>query len=143
MEYELKARLLDRLRREKGVLSGERMSRELGLSRVGVWKQIHTLRDMGYPIEASHNGYTLSGEPDFLYPWEFPGREALIHYRGEVDSTMGEAHLLAEGGCPEGTVVAADAQLKGRGRGKRVWTSEKGGLYFTVVLREELPLAGF
>ncbi|MBW2220542.1 MAG: biotin--[acetyl-CoA-carboxylase] ligase, partial [Deltaproteobacteria bacterium] len=41
--------------------------------------------------------------------------------------------------CPDFTVVVAETQNRGRGRLKRTWLSEKGGLYFTVVLRPDIP----
>ena len=78
-------------------------------------------------------------DADALYPWNFPGRESYIHYLPEVESTMDIARELAREGCPEFTVVIAERQRKGRGRLKRVWLSADGGLYFTLVLRPQLP----
>lgn len=54
---------------------------------------------------------------------------------GEVGSTNDLARLLAGAGCPEGTVVVADRQTRGRGRHGRVWASPKGGLWCSVLLR--------
>ena len=66
-----------------------------------------------------------------------------IHYRQLVSSTMDVARDLARDGEPEGVVVIAEEQNKGRGRFKRVWVSPPGlNLYFTVILRpkpEQLP----
>ena len=54
-------------------------------------------------------------------------------------STMTEAARLAASGCPDGTVVGADAQTGGQGRHGRSWHSEKDtGLYVSIVLRPEL-----
>ncbi len=39
------------------------------------------------------------------------------------------------------TVVVAGRQKEGRGRLKRTWLSAEGGLYFTMVLRPEIPIA--
>ena len=53
-----------------------------------------------------------------------------------VASTMDIAHDLAAAGAPGGTLVLADEQQAGRGRGGRHWLSEPGGgLWFTLIER--------
>jgi len=51
-----------------------------------------------------------------------------------VTSTNDYAKEIAED-VPEGTVVWADIQIKGRGRWGREWYSPKGGLWFSVILK--------
>ncbi len=51
---------------------------------------------------------------------------------------MAIAREMARRGCPEMTVVVTDVQTNGRGRMNRIWYSEKGGLYFTLILRPEV-----
>ena len=59
-----------------------------------------------------------------------------ILYHEVLGSTMDEAARLARGGCPEGTVVVADAQTGARGRFGRTWVSPAGqNLELSVVLR--------
>ncbi|MDQ7055621.1 MAG: hypothetical protein Q9M89_03690 [Persephonella sp.] len=42
---------------------------------------------------------------------------------------------------PDGTVVVAENQTAGRGRKGRKWVSTyKKGLYFTIVLKEKIPV---
>jgi BirA family biotin operon repressor/biotin-[acetyl-CoA-carboxylase] ligase len=48
---------------------------------------------------------------------------------------------MARDGAPHFSVVIAERQTGGRGRLKRSWHSEAGGLYFTLILRPEIPLA--
>jgi BirA family biotin operon repressor/biotin-[acetyl-CoA-carboxylase] ligase len=105
-----------------------------------VWKHIHKLQGFGYHILATANGYQLIASPDILYSWEFPDREARIHYFPELSSTMDSAKGLARKNCPDFTVVIAGRQTKGRGRLNRRWVSDEGGLYFTLVLRPDIPL---
>lgn len=136
----MKARILEILRREYDFHSGETLSRELGVSRVTVWKHIKALQESGYHIEAGGKGYRLTGSPDVPYPWEFPRREKLMHYHPELESTMGAARQMAREGCPAFTTVVAGRQTRGRGRMARSWQSEPGGLYFTLVLRPKLPV---
>jgi BirA family biotin operon repressor/biotin-[acetyl-CoA-carboxylase] ligase len=136
----MKRRILNRLEEETGVVSGETLSSELGISRVSVWKHIRKLREIGYHIVSTPKGYQLVGAHDTLYSWEFPGRESKIHYFTEVTSTMDIARDLARKGCPEFTVVIAGRQGKGRGRLNRNWYSSEGGLYFTMVLRPQIPV---
>ncbi|MDD3165555.1 MAG: HTH domain-containing protein, partial [Oscillospiraceae bacterium] len=59
--------ILKMLRQAEGFLSGEQMSRLLGVSRAAVWKQIKALQQAGYEIESATNkGYRLVSEPDLL-----------------------------------------------------------------------------
>lgn len=56
-----------------------------------------------------------------------------------VGSTMDEARALAEAGAPDGTVIWAREQTAGRGRRGKTWTSPRGNLYTTLVLRPDGP----
>lgn len=135
----MKGWILEILRSEGDVVSGEALSREIGVSRVAVWKHLQKLQEMGYGIEATARGYRLLEVPDRLYSWEFPGWETRIHHYDEVGSTMEVARRMARKGCPAYTVVAAERQTAGRGRLQRTWVSGTGGIYLTVVLRPVLP----
>ena len=135
----MKRRILNILKENRSVVSGEMLSGKLAISRVSVWKHIRKLQDLGYAIESAAKGYRLVKAPDALYAWEFPGREDRIHYVAEADSTMDLAKEMARKECPHMTVVIAGRQKKGRGRLRRVWLSAKGGLYFTLVLRPDIP----
>ena len=57
----------------------------------------------------------------------------------EVSSTSDVARKLAESGAAKGTVVVSKRQKAGRGRFSRRWFSPAGGLYFTMVLRPDIP----
>jgi BirA family biotin operon repressor/biotin-[acetyl-CoA-carboxylase] ligase len=60
-----------------------------------------------------------------------------------VDSTQDVLRALARVGAPEGSLVLAEVQQKGRGRRGRVWLSEPGkSLTFSLLLRPGLPLSG-
>lgn len=57
-------------------------------------------------------------------------------------STMDDAHGLAATDAPAGTLVLADRQTAGRGRGGRRWASESGqGIWMTIVERPNDPAA--
>lgn len=129
------------------LLSGEQARRVLGISRTAVWKQIASLRSLGYQIEAiPSQGYRLAGEPDLL------DQEALcqtlagttvvgrtIRCLNETVSTNTDAFRSAEDGAVEGTVVLADRQTGGKGRLGRRWESPAGvNLYCSIVLKPDL-----
>ena len=135
----MKSKILEIMRESDGVVSGSALSARLGVSRVSIWKHINSLKEHGYDIRTSSRGYQLASRHDALHPWEFPEREATVHYFPEVDSTMDIARELARKGCPDFSVVIAGRQNKGRGRLRRSWHSARGGLYFTVVLRPQIP----
>ena len=136
----MKAQILDILRSQNDVVSGEALSAALGVSRVSVWKHIRKLQELGYEIRSTSGGYRLISGPDILFPWEYQGRTANILYFPEVASTMDTARDLARRNCPDFTVVIAGRQTRGRGRLTRHWLSDDGGLYFTMVMRPQIPV---
>lgn len=119
-------------------VSGEKLARKLGVSRVSIRKHIRKLRELGYAIHASREGYALVSSPDLLLPYEFPALEHKIHHFTEIDSTMDAARELARNGADEGTIVIAERQARGRGRLNREWLSPTGGIYLTLVLRPRI-----
>jgi BirA family biotin operon repressor/biotin-[acetyl-CoA-carboxylase] ligase len=59
-----------------------------------------------------------------------------VHVLDSVGSTMDVAHELAKTGAPAGTIVIADTQTAGRGRGGNSWASEPGqGIWLTLIER--------
>ncbi len=65
-----------------------------------------------------------------------------VHFFPAIASTQDEATRLAHAGAPEGTLVVAGRQTRGRGRVGRTWFSPAGaGLYASVVLRPPAPPA--
>jgi BirA family biotin operon repressor/biotin-[acetyl-CoA-carboxylase] ligase len=61
---------------------------------------------------------------------------APLHHHEVIDSTNLAAKDLAADGAPSGTVVTADEQTAGRGRGDRVWTAPPGkALLYSAILR--------
>jgi BirA family biotin operon repressor/biotin-[acetyl-CoA-carboxylase] ligase len=62
-----------------------------------------------------------------------------IHSYKTIGSTNEVARRLAEAGAPEGSLVIAEKQSRGRGRLGRSWHSPGGsGLYFSLVLRPQV-----
>lgn len=134
-----KKQILSMLRENSTPLSGEYMSDRIGISRVAVWKQIKSLREMGYTIEGSASGYSLNDDIDHLYSWEFKTERDNYFIFKSLDSTMDLAREKAENGCSPYTTIIAETQNRGKGSTDRIWISEEGGLYFTTILRPELP----
>ena len=131
-----------------GHLSGEEMSRALGVTRAAVWKEIDALRREGWPIQSStRKGYRLSGPPPVLSAAYlnatlpagslFAGK---VRVESVVDST--NTRLKAEAASlPAGAVLIAEEQTGGRGTHGRSFQSPRGdGLYLSVLLRPAAAL---
>ena len=141
-----KAGLLRFLREKQGSpVSGSILAKDLGVSRVAVWKNVQSLVEAGYSIETGETGYLLDPkkEKDFLYPWEFGGKENLFYHYKNTGSTMDRARDLALKGIAGGTVITAEKQSAGRGRYGRTWVSRQGGLFFSILERPNLTIADY
>lgn len=129
-------------------LSGEEISRELGISRAAVWKAVKALRQAGYTIEAKTGlGYALSASPDALTEREIGAELARLGAvpanlicLEEIDSTNSFLKRLALEGAAHTTVAVANSQSGGRGRMSRSFESPRDkGIYLSVLLRPNLP----
>jgi len=149
-EAGIDAKILELFRSGGGFVSGESLSRLLGLSRTAVWKHVKGLRAEGYLIEAvPAKGYRLVSSPNLLTPLSLTAGldarriGATVVCLKQTESTNTVAFKLAQEGAAEGTVVIADQQTAGKGRLGRVWLSPAGvNLYLSVVLRPAIsPVA--
>lgn len=126
--------ILERLAAEPH--TGPELADECGISRVAVWKHVETLREQGFEIESSPDGYRLEAIPEFEEAALTLGLEAPydVQYRERVESTNDVARSLATEGA-EDVVVVAEQQTAGRGRMGRSWSSEPGGVYLSALVR--------
>lgn len=142
VEKDIEFIILKALKERKEYTSGEKLAKQLNLSRQALWKHIGKLVDKGYKISAvPHQGYRLISCPDKFYPWEikyklnthFIGKE--VYYKEIINSTQDFIRQLGLKGAPEGAVVFAEVQKEGRGRLQRQWVSSRGGIYFSLLLK--------
>lgn len=82
------------------------------------------------------NNYSLFRLPAYLYSLPTRLIGSRIYSFDEVGSTNQVAMSLAQKGAPEGTVVVANKQRKGRGQRGRVWSSPpEVGIYLSLILK--------
>jgi BirA family biotin operon repressor/biotin-[acetyl-CoA-carboxylase] ligase len=107
---------------------------------------LRIIRDWGYRLRTSRREVTFLESPDLLTATEICYRlktkiiGQTIHAYQSVKSTNDVAAQLAASGAPEGTIVTAEIQTKGRGRLSRNWHSPPGcGIYVSIILRPSFP----
>lgn len=134
------------LLKEGEYISGEKLSEILGVSRTAVWKAVNTLREEGYEIDSvTKKGYKLIKKPNVLnaavigdgLDVKAVGTEIVI--MKTVDSTNEELKRRAQNNAENGLIVISCDQTAGKGRLGRRWSSNEGGVYFSILLRPELP----
>lgn len=136
----MKNKIIDILIRADGnVVSGVQLSKALNVSRVAVWKQLQQLKQIGCNIESTPKGYILKNREDLLFPTLFSRRAESLYFFQSLPSTMDKARELAKKETAHFSVVIAEHQTNGRGRLNRSWSSDEGGLWFTIILKPQLP----
>lgn len=140
-----KNKVLAILEKNKGQhVSGSKIAEELDVSRNSVWKAIKQLQEEGHNITAITNkGYCLDTDNEILSSHSISKYLTSdifqIEVYKEVESTNSLLKLEAESGSPEGKVIIAEHQTKGRGRrGKSFFSPESTGVYMSLLLRPKL-----
>jgi len=142
--------LIEITRKVKGKFIGrERLVARLGIHDESLEGILNVASSWDYKLEVSKNrGIALIEAPDVLTSTEVRyglKSEWLGHHVSSyrhVGSTNTVAVQLAESGAPEGQIVTAEEQRKGRGRFTRNWHSPTGtGIYMSIILRPFLKPA--
>ena len=128
------------------VISGEKIAREVGVTRHTVWRWMEKLRDLGVKVKGHpRTGYQLQTIPDVLAPQMLRRRLTglphfkRIHHFFKTESTNTLGMQAGHAGEPHGTLLIAEEQTAGRGRAGRKWISEKSSsIHVTVLLRPKL-----
>lgn len=125
-----------------GPATGPALAEELGVSRAAVWKQVDALREAGFEIESTADGYAVTSVPAYgaaaiEYDLDAP---YTVEYHESIGSTNDRARERATEGDRD-VVVVADEQTGGRGRLERSWDSPSGGIWASTVLAPSLPAA--
>jgi BirA family transcriptional regulator, biotin operon repressor / biotin---[acetyl-CoA-carboxylase] ligase len=128
------------------VISGEKIAKEIGVSRTTVWRWVTRLRELGVRVKGHRtSGYHIERVPDVLVPnilrKQLHGTmfgKRIFHFF-KIDSTNRVAMDLGQQDEAHGALVIAEEQSAGRGRSGRTWHSEKSsGIYASVLLRPPL-----
>jgi BirA family transcriptional regulator, biotin operon repressor / biotin---[acetyl-CoA-carboxylase] ligase len=128
-------------------VSGDRLAKELGVSRVAIWSRLERLRATGYVFTAStRKGYALRSVPRHLDPALLDAHlrrlkvSPKVEFLAEVDSTNSEAERRLAVGQEAPFAVFARTQKAGRGRLGRKWHSAPtGNLYLSLAFRPFIP----
>ncbi|ELZ45526.1 biotin--acetyl-CoA-carboxylase ligase [Halorubrum coriense DSM 10284] len=134
--------LLDALAADDGPVSGPALAESLGVSRAAVWKAVEGLREDGFAVESTPEGYAAPEDPAYSGPGIAFGLDApySVEYRDRIASTNERARELATEGAADVAVVA-DEQTGSRGRLDREWVAPSGGVWLSVLTRPDVPTA--
>jgi BirA family biotin operon repressor/biotin-[acetyl-CoA-carboxylase] ligase len=147
---DLSDRVLKTLRgRSSGRFTLDQLSRKNKCEKSDIVFAINLLRQTGYEIKADRQKrFRLVSAPDIMLAAEIThglktkliGRT--VYAYKSVQSTNSLASQLAEVKAPEGSIVVAESQTKGRGRLGRSWHSpESAGIYLSIILYPDIDPA--
>jgi len=136
--------ILEILKSKKNV-SGNAIGEVLGISRAAVHKQINALKQIGYKIKSSSKGYVLISNRNLFNEYEIESKLKkplkickTVKYYKQLPSTQTAVKKLAEKNFEEGFIIVAEKQTNSYGRIKRTWSSNAGGLWFSILLKPSI-----
>ena len=145
----VKETVLSCLEQNRGeIISGQQLADTAQVSRSAVWKAIHQLTQEGHQITVlPHKGYRLEQDSDRLsaqairQALDSPYRDIPLFLFNTIDSTNQEANRRLLDQAQHRTVILSEEQTQGRGRlGRSFYSPPSTGLYFSAILKPNLPL---
>jgi BirA family biotin operon repressor/biotin-[acetyl-CoA-carboxylase] ligase len=108
-----------------------------------ILQELEICRRWGFLVEQEGDRVFLRFDDEQIVPYWIQRETPDLAWDGlrvngflRIDSTNKQALLQARMGAPSGTLICAEEQTMGRGRGDRVWHSPaKTGLYFSLIVR--------
>ena len=138
--------LLSIRRRPGRAQSVSALSRRFKVSAQDIADALGIITAWGYRLKTTRREAAFLEAPDLLTATEIGYKlktktiGQTIHAYHSVKSTNDIAAQLAASGTPEGTIVTAEIQTKGRGRLSRTWHSPPhAGIYVSIILRPTFP----
>lgn len=135
----LKEKILVELNKNE-YISGQVLADKFNVSRNAIWKSITSLKNNGYNIVSTNNGYKLEQnnilsipliKKDLKYDLD-------IHIYDEIDSTNDEAKRLLN---DKNMLIISNCQTKGKGRqGKSFYSPKDTGIYLSLVLHPNINI---
>ncbi|MEA4815324.1 MAG: biotin--[acetyl-CoA-carboxylase] ligase [Lachnospiraceae bacterium] len=144
----VKDKALEFFEKSKGVyVSGEKLAKELGVTRSSVFKAVKALREEEYKIEAvPSKGYcflegrdilSVSGIKKYLLP-ELKDMDINV-YASLPSTNLLLNEMAASSGADEGKVVISKSQTGGKGRrGRTFFSPPNTGIYLSILLMPRL-----
>lgn len=121
------------------------MKKVTWISKMAIYNKIKKLKRPEYNIRSCIKEFKLV--KDAALPNEYEIKLKLgkpfsvckiIKYYKELPSSQATTKVLAQMGFDEGTVVIVEKQTDGYGRIKKTWSSNPGGLWFSILLKPPL-----
>jgi len=130
------------------IVTGGQMAQMFGVSRTAAWKAVHALQVRGHRIETLPNrGYRMASDSDGLSAAKINRHLTTKHFGRSMEmlETVGSTNTYLKGldtaALPEGHVVLADGQTKGRGRlGRTFFSPTREGIYLSVLLKPDIAM---
>jgi BirA family biotin operon repressor/biotin-[acetyl-CoA-carboxylase] ligase len=139
--------ILRQLRGVTTAASRQSLCTKIGILTPELESLLESLTQAGFAFDRTGEEVRLLCEPDLLVPHaimarldtKIIGRDVLV-FR-ETSSTNDLARRAGMGGAAEGIVFFAEHQTAGRGTRGQKWISHSNqGLWFSILLRSQLPL---
>lgn len=134
-------KLLEILISESGYVSGEKIAKDLGVTRNCVWKNVRALKKEGYVIDTvPQKGYVFRNSGNNVSAAAVK-RNLKKNIEIECVKTVGSTNTALKEKAEEKKerVLIADSQTCGKGRlGRSFFSPEKSGLYMSILIYPDL-----